>query len=88
MTEFDRDQLLDALDEIGNAAIAAGAHLEIAVFGGSALMLAGNFRSATADVDIAEIARPWPRWLSEAVARIGAKKGWSDSWLTAVCPRH
>jgi hypothetical protein len=80
-TEFDRDQLLDAFDEIGHAAIVAKVSLEIAVFGGSALMLAGNFRFSTADVDIAEIARPWPQWLADAVARIGAKNDWSDSWL-------
>jgi hypothetical protein len=80
-TEFDRDQLLDAFDEIGHAAIAAKMRLEIAVFGGSALMLAGNFRFSTADVDIAEIARPWPPWLADAVTRIGAKNGWSDTWL-------
>lgn len=79
--EFDRDQLLDAFDEIGHAAIAAKVYLEIAVFGGSALMLAGNFRFSTADVDIAEITRPWPRWLADAVTRIAVKNNWSDSWL-------
>ena len=62
---FDRAQLLDALDEIGRAAVAAGARLDIAVFGGSALMLAGNFRFSTEDADIAEIEQPWPTWLSE-----------------------
>ena len=41
---FDRDQLLDAFDEIGEAAVAADTRLDIAVFGGSALMLASNFR--------------------------------------------
>lgn len=79
--EFDRDQLLDAFDQIGHAAIAAKTGLEIAVYGGSALMLAGNFRFSTADVDIAEIARPWPQWLVDAVTRIAVENAWSDSWL-------
>ena len=37
---FDRQQMLEAFDEIGNAAITAGTRLDIAVFGGSALVLA------------------------------------------------
>lgn len=52
---FDRHQLLDALDEIGHAAIAADTRLDIAVYGGSALMLASNFRFATEDVDIGSL---------------------------------
>ena len=41
---FDRDALLDAFDRIGRAAVEAGTKLQIAVYGGSALMLASNFR--------------------------------------------
>jgi hypothetical protein len=78
---FDREQLLAAFDEIGEAAVSAGTRLDIAVFGGSALMLASNFRFSTEDVDIAEIARPWPAWLSEVVARIAARNGWLEYWL-------
>jgi hypothetical protein len=78
---FDRDQLLAAFDEIGAAAIAAHTRLDIAVFGGSALILASNFRFSTEDVDIAEIGRPWPDWLTDAVARIATRNGWSELWL-------
>ena len=81
MTAFDRDQLLAALNEIGAAAVVAQTRLDIAVFGGSALMLAGNFRFSTEDVDIAEIGRPWPDWLSNVVAGIAKRNGWSDRWL-------
>ncbi len=77
-TGFDRAQLLDALDEIGRAAVAFGARLDIAVFGGSALMLASNFRFSTEDADIAEIEQPWPTWLSETVECIA---GWPQYWL-------
>jgi hypothetical protein len=80
MADFDRDQLLAALNEIGAAAVVAGTRLDIAMFGGSALMLASNFRFSTEDVDIAEIG-PWPDWLSAVAARIAARNGWSDNWL-------
>jgi hypothetical protein len=46
---FDRDALLDAFDRIGRAAVVAGTKLQIAVYRGSALMLASNFRFATED---------------------------------------
>jgi hypothetical protein len=80
-TGFDRDQLLAAFDEIGEAAVSAHTRLDIAVFGGSALMLASNFRFSTEDVDIAEISRPWPDWLSNVVARIATRNGWVEGWL-------
>jgi hypothetical protein len=85
---FDRAQLLDALYEIGRAAVAAGARLDIAVFGGSALMLAGNFRFSTEDADIAEIGQPWPTWLSETVERIGERNGWPQYWLNEAVTFH
>jgi hypothetical protein len=80
-TGFDRDQLLAAFDEIGEAAVAAHTRLDIAVFGGSALMLASNFRFSTEDVDMAEIGQPWPDWLSDVVARIATRNGWVERWL-------
>ena len=36
---FDHDALLDAFDKIGRAAAAAGTRPQIAVYGGSALLL-------------------------------------------------
>jgi hypothetical protein len=78
---FDREQLLAAFDEIGEAAVAADAHLDIAVYGGSALMLASNFRFATEDVDIEEIGEAWPPWLTDAVLRIAERRGWAQHWL-------
>ncbi|MFN8721908.1 MAG: hypothetical protein ACK5YI_13860 [Rhodospirillales bacterium] len=47
---------------------ANGTVLEIAVYAGSALMLAGRFRFATEDADIAALPDPWPVWLYDVVA--------------------
>jgi hypothetical protein len=85
---FDRDQLLAAFDEIGHAAVCARVHLDIAVYGGSALMLASNFRFATEDVDIAEIGRPWPAWLAQAVTGIAERNHWPDDWLNEAVTFH
>jgi hypothetical protein len=85
---FDRDALLLAFDRIGAAASAAGALLEIALYGGSALMLAGNFRFATEDADIAELGNPWPDWLARTVTQIATENGWSPDWLNEAVQFH
>ena len=78
---FDRDALLDAFDQIGRAAVLAGTKLQIAVYGGSALMLASNFRFATEDVDVSELERPLPGWLEAVVHEIARKNRWQDDWF-------
>lgn len=76
-----RDKLLDAFDEIGRAAAAAGTQLHIAVYGGSALMLASNFRYSTQDVDVSKLEQPWPEWLRQVVDRLAAANGWQPDWF-------
>lgn len=78
---FDRGALLDAFDRIGRAAALAGTKLQIAVYGGSALMLASNFRFATEDVDVSELEHPLPGWLAAVVDEIAKEKGWLDDWF-------
>jgi hypothetical protein len=78
---FDRDALLDAFDQIGRAAALAGTKLQIAVYGGSALMLASNFRFATEDVDVSELEHPLPDWLAAVVHEIARENRWQDDWF-------
>jgi hypothetical protein len=78
---FDRDALLAAFDRIGHAAVLAGTKLQIAVYGGSALILASNFRFATEDVDVSELEHPLPDWLAAVVAKIAAENGWQGDWF-------
>jgi hypothetical protein len=80
-TPLDRDAVLDAFDRIGRAAVHAGTKLQIAVYGGSALMLASNFRFATEDVDVSELDRPLPRWLAEVVNEIAKQNNWQEDWF-------
>jgi len=81
---FDKQALLRAFDLIGRAAVASNLVLDIAIYGDSALMLASSFRSATEDVDIAEIGLPWPGWLVSEVLTIARLNGWSQDWLNAA----
>jgi hypothetical protein len=78
---FDRDALLDAFDRIGRAAALAGTKLQIAVYGGSALMLASNFRFTTEDVDVSKLEHPLPDWLGTVVGEIAQHNGWDEDWF-------
>jgi hypothetical protein len=78
---FGRDTLLEAFDQIGRAAVQAGTKLQIAVYGGSALMLASNFRFATENVDVSELERPLPAWLATVLHEIARKNHWQDDWF-------
>lgn len=78
---FGSDALLDAFDRIGRAAVQAGTKLQIAVYGGSALMLASNFRSATEDVDVSSLEHPLPDWLTGTVREIARENRWQEDWF-------
>lgn len=80
-TSLDRDAVLDAFDRIGRAVVAAGTKLQIAVYGGSALMLASNFRFATEDLDVSELERPLPDWLARVVNEIAKENHWPEDWF-------
>src|ERR1022692_3826447 len=85
---FGRDALLDAFDQIGRAAALAGTKLQIAVCGGSALMLASNFGFATEDVDVSELERPLPDWLAAVVDKIAKENDWRDDWFNDGVASH
>jgi hypothetical protein len=85
---FDRDALLDAFDRIGAEAARHDTVLHVAVYGGSALILASNFRFSSEDVDIAELPEPKPAWLDRLIVDIAARNGWSRDWLNDAVTVH
>jgi predicted nucleotidyltransferase len=86
--KFDRNELLNALDRVGSAAAANRETLEIVVYGGSALMLVSNFRYASEDVDIAELGKPWPRWLEQVIREIAEENDWAEGWFNDAVTFH
>jgi hypothetical protein len=78
---FGRDALLDAFDPIGRAAASAGTRLQIAVYGGSALLLASIFRFATEDVGVSRLEQPLPDWLAAVVNKIAKENHWQEDWF-------
>jgi hypothetical protein len=88
MAAFDRNQLLAAFDRLGARAREHGTRLEVAVYGGSALMLASNFRFATEDADVVSLGDGWPDWLSREAGLIAAENGWAPDWFNDAVSFH
>jgi hypothetical protein len=85
---FGGDALLDAFDRIGRAAVRAETKLQIAVYGGSALMLASNFRFATEDIDVSQLERSLPNWLEAVVHEIAEQNHWQEDWFNDAVAFH
>lgn len=69
----------EALAELGRRAHAQGKVVEIAIYGGSALMLASNFRVATQDVDA--VAQADQDLVNRLAHDIATERGWPQEWL-------
>jgi hypothetical protein len=79
-TEFlTADTLEQAFRALGLKARAAGKIVEIAIYGGSALVLILPGRIATKDVDAVVLHDA--AWLRQAVAALAEEKGWPADWL-------
>jgi hypothetical protein len=76
---FNRHILEQALYELGRRAHAEGKTIEIAIYGGSALMLTYDWRLATKDVDaVFEADRQTIRRLAKDIAE---ENDWDANWL-------
>jgi hypothetical protein len=79
MKPFDRQTLEAAFAELGTRAWALGRTVEIAVYGGSAVMLTLKARVATRDVDaVFEADKELVRRLARDIA---VAHGWDEHWL-------
>lgn len=77
--DFTREQLTKALHEIGVLARDQGKVIDVAIYGGSCLMLVSNFRIATKDVDA--VAAIDQKFLDSAARVVADRHGWPHDWL-------
>ncbi|MGQ0674424.1 MAG: hypothetical protein ACT4N2_16315 [Hyphomicrobium sp.] len=76
---FDRASLERAFSRLGEIAGAEGRVVEISIYGGSALLLVFDFRTATRDVDaVFEADRSFVR---RAAAKVAEEFGWGANWI-------
>lgn len=76
---FDLVALEYALTELGRRSYEAGRTVEIAVYGGSALLLTLNRQMNTADVDA--VFEKDKDFVKNLAARMAAEFGWEENWL-------
>jgi hypothetical protein len=76
---FDRRTLEAAFNEIGRRARADGRIVDIAVYGGTALVLTLDHRQATRDVDaVFDTDSTWLRAITRTIAQ---DNGWDETWI-------
>ena len=77
--KFTSEKLLHLFNRIANLAAGDDQRLEIGVYGGSCLMLAGNFRQATQDVDYVAYANK--QYIAHLGAWVGRENGMDEGWF-------
>jgi hypothetical protein len=78
-TSFDLPALELALAELGRRSYGAGRTVEIAIYGGSALLLTLNRQITTADVDA--VFERDKEFIRKLTAEMAAEYGWNENWL-------
>ncbi|MBN8991166.1 MAG: hypothetical protein J0H42_23205 [Rhizobiales bacterium] len=76
---FDRATLEHALAELGQRAFAAGRTVEIAIYGGSALLLTLNRQINTGDVDA--VFEGNKDFIKKLAAEMAGEFAWDENWL-------
>jgi hypothetical protein len=74
-----KDDLASALHELGTMAVAEGKVIDLAVYGGSALMLVSNFRGSSWDMDA--VAQSGQDFVDRAARTIAQQRSWPSDWL-------
>lgn len=72
-------QIEEGFGLMGERALAAGCVVDVAVYGGAALVLALNAREATQDVDA--VFENDKHFVRQAALEVAREKGWPDDWL-------
>jgi hypothetical protein len=87
-TELTREIIERAFDEVGALAAARGITIEIAVYGGSCLILASDIRNASGDVDAVFLAGGAAvREIADQVAvRLGLPSDWINEGVKRMAP--
>jgi hypothetical protein len=79
MPIFTKAELSNALHELGQLCVEAGKVIDIALYGGSCLILVSNFRFSSEDVDA--VALEDQAFVDQAAREIATRHGWPTDWL-------
>lgn len=74
-----REEIIEALEELGRLAQEAGVMVDLGVYGGSAIALEWQFRAATRDVDV--VIQGDSAFVREAARQIARARDWPEDWM-------
>lgn len=81
MALLTREEIVEALERLGELAQAQGQHIELVAVGGAVMVLAYNARQATHDIDVAILSPREARIVRDLAKKVAAERGWADDWL-------
>ena len=74
-----REEIVAALEELGQLAQEAGVMIDLCVYGGSAIALEWQFRVSTRDVDV--VIQGDSAFVRTAAHHIALERDWPENWL-------
>src|SRR5262245_49897637 len=81
MALLDRQEIVSALERMGELAQGEGHFLQLVVVGGAAMVLGYDARRSTHDIDALFLPPPDPRVIRKWVQVVAQERGWPDDWL-------
>ena len=81
MALLTREEIVEALERLGELAQSQGQHIELVAVGGAVMVLAYNARQATHDVDVAILSLREARIVRDLAKKVAAERGWAEDWL-------
>ena len=81
MALLGRQELIDALTELGMHAQAEGLTLDLLLVGGGVMVLDLSARPSTHDIDAVALFSTQPATVRRLATLLAAQRGWPDDWL-------
>lgn len=81
MATITRQEIVEALERLGQLAEAGGMRIELVLVGGALMVLAFGARASTRDVDAVIIAPSRASVVHELARIVADERGWPDDWL-------
>jgi hypothetical protein len=81
MATITRQEIVEALERLGQLAVAQRTKIELALVGGALMVLVYEARESTRDVDAIILAPREARRVRELAQVVADERGWPDDWL-------
>ncbi len=81
MATINRQEIIEALERLGQLAEARGTKIKLALVGGALMVLLYEARESTRDVDAIILAPRDAKTVRELAKIVADERGWPDDWL-------